>query len=63
MACDAPCFSIVIGTFNAATTLQRTLDSVFHQSSPSWEVLVSDGASSDGMRRPWHGGTVNLIQD
>jgi glycosyltransferase involved in cell wall biosynthesis len=48
MACDAPCFSIVIGTFNAATTLQRTLDSVFHQSSPSWEVLVSDGASSDG---------------
>lgn len=48
MVSDGPFYSIVIGTFNAASTLQRTLDSIFEQKHTSWEVLVSDGASNDG---------------
>ena len=40
-------FSIVIGTYNAAGTLQRCLQSIVDQSSKDWEILVSDGASSD----------------
>lgn len=39
--------SIIIGTYNAAETLERCLQSITSQTSDDWEVLVSDGASSD----------------
>ena len=39
--------SIVTITFNAAHTLQRTLDSVLAQSYPHIEHLIIDGASTD----------------
>ena len=39
--------SIVTITFNAARTLQRTLDSVLAQSYPHIEHLIIDGASND----------------
>lgn len=39
--------SIVTITFNAARTLQRTLDSVLAQSYPHIEHLIIDGASTD----------------
>lgn len=47
---DRPILTIIIGTFNAAKTLQRTLDSIVSQDcAPGlWEILVSDGASTDG---------------
>lgn len=46
----APFLSIIIVTYNAATTLPRTLDSLEQQtasSSAELEVLVVDGASTD----------------
>lgn len=48
-----PVVSIVIGTFNAASTLQRTLDSIVSQDCDPgmWEILVSDGASKDETTR------------
>ena len=39
--------SIVTITYNAERTLQRTLDSVLHQSYPHIEHLIIDGASKD----------------
>lgn len=41
------CISIVTITYNAARTLQRTLDSVARQSYQHVEHLIVDGASSD----------------
>lgn len=41
------CISIVTITYNAARTLQRTLDSVARQSYQHLEHLIVDGASSD----------------
>ena len=40
-------FTIVTCTFNAEHELQRTLDSVFHQSYADVEHLILDGLSSD----------------
>lgn len=47
---NRPMLTFVIGTFNAAKTLQRTLDSIVSQDCDPglWEILVSDGASTDG---------------
>lgn len=39
--------SIIIGTYNAADTLERCLQSIISQTSNAWEILVSDGASDD----------------
>lgn len=39
--------SIVIGTYNAADTLERCLQSIVAQTSSEWEVLASDGGSND----------------
>ncbi len=47
MSQGAPRISIVIATFNAATTLQDCLDSITGQSFPEWEILIADGASPD----------------
>jgi glycosyltransferase involved in cell wall biosynthesis len=41
-------FSVVVGVRNAAPVLQRCLDSVFAQTHPNVEVVVIDGASTDG---------------
>lgn len=49
-----PRLSIIVATWNAARTLQRCLDSIRDQSFGDWEVLVSDGASTDA--------TVELIR-
>ena len=47
-------FSIITCTYNAASTLQRTLDSVAQQSWQQVEHIIVDGASSDG--------TVDMIK-
>jgi glycosyltransferase involved in cell wall biosynthesis len=39
--------SVVVPTFNAATTLSRTLDSLREQSVGAVEVIVADGGSND----------------
>jgi glycosyltransferase involved in cell wall biosynthesis len=44
----APRVSVVIATFNAASTLQDCLDSIAGQDFPDIEVLVADGGSTDG---------------
>jgi glycosyltransferase involved in cell wall biosynthesis len=44
----APRLSIVIATWNAERTFERCLDSISEQSFTSWELLVSDGGSTDG---------------
>ncbi len=44
----APTFSIITITFNAASTLEPTLQSVATQQGADYEYLLVDGASSDG---------------
>jgi len=43
-----PLLSIIVVTYNAAATLQGTLESVWAQDGDWWELLVIDGASTDG---------------
>lgn len=43
-----PRMSVLIAVYNGAATLQRALDSVFEQSYPAVELIVMDGASTDG---------------
>ena len=42
-----PKFSIVIPTFNAATTLQACLDSIVGQTYADYELVLVDGGSTD----------------
>lgn len=42
-----PLISIVTATFNSATTLRDTFESILHQSYKKYEVIVIDGASKD----------------
>lgn len=51
---SAPKLSIVIATWNAARTLDRCLRSIAGQEFTNWELLISDGGSTDG--------TVELIE-
>jgi len=44
----APTFSVVVPVRNAADTIARCLDSVIAQTSEEWELVVIDGASTDG---------------
>jgi glycosyltransferase involved in cell wall biosynthesis len=44
----APFFSIVLAVRNGAATLERCLDSVFAQTFQDYELIVIDGASTDG---------------
>lgn len=46
--------SVIIVTFNAAKTLQDTLDSVYKQKYPNIEIVIIDGKSTDG--------TVDIIK-
>jgi glycosyltransferase involved in cell wall biosynthesis len=43
-----PSISIVVPNFNGARTLERALRSILDQQYPKLELLVADGASSDG---------------
>ena len=47
-------FSIITCTYQAASVLQRTLDSVLHQSYPHLEHIILDGASTDD--------TINMVK-
>jgi glycosyltransferase involved in cell wall biosynthesis len=44
----APLISVIIATRNAAGTLSACLESIRAQAMPDMEVIVADGASSDG---------------
>lgn len=50
----APRLSIVLATWQAASTLQRCLQSIIDQTFTDWELLLADGGSSDG--------TIDLIK-
>lgn len=50
----SPRLSIVIATRNAAQTLERCLHSITNQEFKNWELLISDGGSTDG--------TIELIR-
>ena len=54
MSAGRPLISVVIATRNSAATLARALDSIFGQTFAGREVLVIDGASTDG--------TVDLLR-
>lgn len=40
--------SILIATYNVEDVLERCLQSIFAQRNAQWEVLIADGASTDG---------------
>jgi len=42
-----PRFSVIIPAYNSASTLERAIESVIHQSEPPHEVIVVDDASPD----------------
>lgn len=43
-----PTFSIIVATYNVADTLPACLESIAAQEGATYEVLVADGASTDG---------------
>lgn len=45
---NTPFFSIAIATYNRANLLQTCIDSCLQQSFPDLEVIIVDGASTDG---------------
>lgn len=45
---ESPRISVVVATFNASTTLRRCLESILSQDYDNKEILVIDGASTDG---------------
>ena len=49
-----PRLSIIVATWQAAPTLERCLDSIVAQEFEDWELLLADGASTDG--------TVDIIR-
>ena len=50
MSAERPVVSIVIAVRNAVGTIERALQSAFDQTYPHVEVIVIDGASTDGTR-------------
>lgn len=44
----SPTISIITVSYQAAATIQQTVESVLHQSYPQVEYLIVDGASTDG---------------
>lgn len=57
-----PLFSIITVTYNAARTLQRTLDSVRCQSCRLFEHIIVDGGSSDDTLRLIEADTAGMQQ-
>jgi glycosyltransferase involved in cell wall biosynthesis len=51
---NTPDISIIIVTYNAASTLQAALDSIYRQKYPSLKIIIIDGNSTDG--------TVDIIK-
>lgn len=49
-----PRLSIIIATWQAASTLERCLKSILEQDFKDWELLIADGNSTDG--------TIDLIR-
>jgi glycosyltransferase involved in cell wall biosynthesis len=45
---DLPKVSIIMVTYNAAAFLQQSLDSIYRQTYPNLEIIIQDGASTDG---------------
>ena len=43
-----PLFSIILPTYNSASSLQVTLDSLFMQTYTNFEIILMDGGSKDG---------------
>lgn len=43
-----PRLSIIVATWNAARTIERCLRSITEQEFKDWELLIADGASTDG---------------
>jgi glycosyltransferase involved in cell wall biosynthesis len=43
-----PLFSIILPTYNSASSLQVTLDSLFMQTYTNFEIIFMDGGSKDG---------------
>lgn len=59
-----PTWSVVIPMFNAASFIEKTLISVFHQSVSPKEIIVIDDASTDGSARlaaRIDGGQVHIV--
>lgn len=50
----APLISVIIATYNAQATLERCFESLFNQTVNNFQVIVIDGASTDG--------TLEIIQ-
>ena len=50
-----PLISVITVSFNAAQTIQQTIDSVCQQTFANYEHIIIDGASTDG--------TVEILQD
>lgn len=48
MSSTSPLISVIVAVFNGAKTLQRCLDSICEQSYPHIELIIMDGASTDG---------------
>src|SRR6478736_2624457 len=46
-----PKVSVIIPTFNRKTLLVKTLESIFRQSLPPYEIIVVDDHSNDGTLR------------
>lgn len=47
--------SIVVPTFNRASTLRRAIDSVIRQDDPFWELINVDDGSTDAAREVLRG--------
>lgn len=58
-ATEGPLITIIIPTFNAASTITRCLDSIRCQTFKDFEVLIMDGMSSDETRELASLGSVN----
>lgn len=52
---NLPKISIVIPSFNKKKFIIETLDSIFSQNYPNFEIIIQDGGSTDG--------TVNIIKN
>ena len=46
-SCDCPLVSVAVITYNSSKTVVETLDSIFNQTYPKLELIVSDDCSTD----------------
>ncbi|MEO6849186.1 MAG: glycosyltransferase [Mucilaginibacter sp.] len=55
-----PKLSVIVVTFNAATTLQNCLNSIYRQSYPNIELIIIDGKSEDNTTKILQENTNNI---